>query len=76
MTVEGSTPDEALANLRDEFQRRLAAGAQLMSLHFPSTGQPLAQFAGTLDGTDPLVQAWKESMAEYRAMVEADPDYR
>jgi hypothetical protein len=75
LSAEGGTPDEALAKLRELLCSRLAAGAQIVSLELPQAAHPLAQFAGTLQRDDPLVQAWKESMAEYRQKVEEDPDY-
>jgi hypothetical protein len=75
LSAEGGTPAEALANFRELLSNRLAAGAQIVSLSLPSTGHPLDRFAGSLNRADPLVQAWKESMAEYRKQVEDDPNY-
>jgi hypothetical protein len=75
MSAEGGTPAEALAKLQELLCNRLAAGAQIVALQLPPTPHPLAPFAGTLNRDDPLVQAWKESMAEYRKKVEEDPDY-
>ena len=75
LSAEGSTADEALAKFRELLSTHLAGGARIVSVEVPSTKHPLARFAGTLQRDDPLVQSWKEEMAEYRKQVEADADY-
>jgi hypothetical protein len=71
-SVEGSTRDEALWKLRGEIEGRLSAGASLVSMDFPGLEHPLAPFAGDLKD-DPLLEEWKEAMAEYRRSVDSDP---
>jgi hypothetical protein len=73
LTAEGVTEAEALANLKEAIQRRLANGARLVPLELPSAEHPWRPYAGTLKD-DPLLHEWKEAMAEYRRQMEADPD--
>ena len=75
LSAEGSTADEALAKFRELLSTHLAGGARIVPVEVPSAEHPLARFAGTLQRDDPLVQSWKEEMAEYRKQAEADPDY-
>ena len=65
MTVEGATEQEALENLRTAISGRMGAGARIVSLEVSSPQPPWAAFAGTLRD-DPLLDRWKEAMAEYR----------
>lgn len=74
LSAEGATPDEALRNLRAVMDQQLKNGKQLMSVDFPVTENPWLAMAGIFDPNDPLIQQWKEAMAEYRLEVEADPD--
>jgi hypothetical protein len=73
LTAEGSTRDEALQRLRDLIAQRIPAGAELVSLCIPTTGHPWASFAGDLKD-DPLLESWKEAMADYRRQMDDDPD--
>jgi hypothetical protein len=72
-TVEGSTEEEALRKLHDLIDARLAAGAQVVPLLVSSAEHPWAPFAGKLRN-DPMLEAWKQAMADYRRQVEEDPD--
>src|SRR5262245_53695757 len=71
--AEGKTPEEALQNLREMIEGRMAAGARIVSLQVSSPKAPWAPFAGMLRG-DPMLSAWKQAMAEYRRRMDEDPD--
>ena len=73
LTAEGPTPDEALRLLRQEVDQRVAAGATLTSIDIPSSEHPWLRWAGTLKG-DPLVDEWRQAVAEYRAEIDNDPN--
>jgi hypothetical protein len=81
LCAEGSTRDEALANLRAKIVERLAAGVEIVTLDIPVgtsdvriEEHPLARFAGTLDPNDPIVQDWFQIMAENRLKEEETID--
>lgn len=73
LTAEGGTQEEALANLKEKLQARLARGAVVVPLELPSQPHPLAEFAGMFKD-DPLLKHWKKSMAAYRRKVDKDSD--
>ena len=73
LTAEGATPDEALRLLRQEVAQKVAAGAALTSLEVPSAEHPWLRWAGTLKD-DPLVEEWRQAVAEYRAAIDNDPN--
>jgi len=65
LEIEAPTRDEAVQKLRELIDRRLEAGAEVLGLEIPGPAHPLARFAGMLRD-DPLVESWKDAMAEYR----------
>jgi len=65
LTAEGATPEEALRKLREQVTSRAAAGDRFGSLEVPREEHPLAPFGGYLKG-HPLLERWKQAMAEYR----------
>jgi hypothetical protein len=73
ITAEGRTDTEALQNLRERIQGQLAAGARITCLDFPVEEHPLARSAGIFQPGDPLVQEWKEIMAENRRKGDENP---
>lgn len=73
LTAEGTTEAEALANLKEAIQGRLINGARLVPLEIPVAEHPWLPYAGTLKD-DPLLEEWKEAMAEYRRQMDADPN--
>ena len=75
LSAEGATRDEALRKLRDLMDGRLQNGAQLVPFEVRPKENPWLASAGIFDPNDPLVQEWKQAMAEYRQEVEDDPDY-
>jgi hypothetical protein len=74
MTAEGATRNDALQNLRRLIEGKVAAGAEIVTLDVPVDEHPWLPFAGMFRD-DPLVQEWKETMAELRRQAdEADLD--
>ncbi len=69
LEIEASTREEAVEKLRGLIDRRLQAGAEVLCLEIPSQAHPLARFAGMFKD-DPLLQPWKDAMAEYRRETE------
>jgi len=63
---EAPTREEALQKLRQLIERRMAAGAEFVAVNIAPSGHPLATFAGMLKD-EPLVEPWKQAMADYRA---------
>jgi hypothetical protein len=75
-TAQGKTGAEALENLRQQIQSRINAGAWITFLDVPVREHPLARAAGIFQPGDPLVQEWKEIMAENRKRDEESTDWR
>jgi hypothetical protein len=65
MTADGSTQEEALANLREKLKARLARGGVVVPLELPLQAHPLSEFVGMFKD-DPLIKEWKKSMKAYR----------
>jgi hypothetical protein len=51
----------------------MKAGAAIVPLEVPAGPHPLAQFVGMFKD-DPLIDEWKEAMADYRRKINEDPD--
>ena len=66
LTAEGATREEALQRLREGVQARLRSGAQLTLLEVTPAENPWLAMAGMRDPRDPIVQEWKQIMAERR----------
>lgn len=73
LSADGATREEALAKLREQLQERMKAGAAIVPLEVGPEPHPLAKFAGMFKD-DPLIEEWKQSMAEYRKSIDDDPD--
>lgn len=71
LSAEGATREEVMAKLQAQLQARLQAGAALVSLEVPGPSHPLARFVGMFKD-DPLMNEWKESMADYRRTIDED----
>jgi hypothetical protein len=65
--------DEAILELRKLIQTRIEAGAEVVKLKFALGEHPLARFAGMFKD-DPLLEPWKQAMAEYRRDRDDDLD--
>jgi hypothetical protein len=73
LETRAPTREEAIRKLRELIERRVAAGAELVSVSVDTSAHPLAAFAGRLKD-DPLVEPWKQAMADYRTKRDASPD--
>src|SRR5580693_8236675 len=73
VVAEGATREEALAQLKDKIQARIA-GAEVVTLDVGATEHPWMQFAGMYKD-DPLFDEWQKAIAEYRDQVEKDDNY-
>jgi hypothetical protein len=73
LTAEGTTPEEALQKLHEQVTSRAAAGTRFVSIEVSREEHPLAQFAGYLKD-HPLLERWKQAMADYRKQRDTDPD--
>jgi hypothetical protein len=69
LEIEAPTRDEAVQRIRQLIDERLDAGAEVLDLEIRSRAHPLARFAGMLKD-DPLLQPWKDAIAEYRRQSE------
>jgi hypothetical protein len=73
LTVEAPTRQQALAKLKEELQARLRNGAEIVSLELASDPHPLAEFVGMFKD-DPMIEDWKEAMADYRRKIDEKPE--
>lgn len=73
ISAEGASREEALANLKEKLQAKLAEGAVVVPVEVPTQAHPLAEFAGMYKD-DPLIKEWKKSVAAYRRKVDKDSD--
>jgi predicted RNase H-like HicB family nuclease len=75
LTAEGTTRDEALANLRRLIDQRVADGAEVAALSVPGkdAANPWVGFAGMFKD-DPYFGEVIDIMAENRRKMDADPD--
>jgi len=74
LSAEGATRDEALQKLRELMDQQLQNGTQWAALEVPAVENPWRAMAGSLDPNDPVVQEWKEIMADNRRKIDEDPD--
>lgn len=73
LETEAPTREEAIRKLRQLIELRVAAGAEVVAVSVGNSTHPLAGFAGMLKD-DPLVEPWKQAMAEYRQQRDVDTD--
>jgi hypothetical protein len=64
--AEGATPEAALEKLRQSVERRLVAGARIVSLEVSPSDHVWLPFAGVFDESDPIVQKWLAVMKSRR----------
>jgi len=72
-SAEGVTADDALSALTRRVASDVAAGARIGTIDIPGCEHPLSGLVGTLKG-HPLLDDWKDAVAEYRRELDADPD--
>jgi predicted RNase H-like HicB family nuclease len=70
LIAEGATRDEALQKLRELIEARVSAGAEIVTLEVPVAEHARNAFAGVFRD-DPLVEEWKQTMAELRRQADA-----
>lgn len=75
VSVDGATREEALKKLQDEIQTRIRSGAEIITLEMPAESNPWLKIAGMYKD-DPMLEEWKQAMAEYRDQIEKDDGYR
>lgn len=71
LTAEAATPDEAVRRLTDSLQRRLRAGAQVMTITLPEPA-PTAPVIGGWLPDDDLTREWQEAVEDYRRECDAE----
>lgn len=73
-SADGATQQEALENLRKLLQGSVPPQAWLVALQLTTNQEsPLDRVAGIFDPEDPLVQEWKQIMAENRKTADMGP---
>jgi predicted RNase H-like HicB family nuclease len=72
-SAEGATPEEAMENLRAVAGQSLQTGARIEDLDLPPKEDPWLRFAGDLKD-DPLVEEWRQAVADYRRAIDEDPE--
>jgi hypothetical protein len=70
LTAEGATREEALGQLRQAWQLRQSAGAEIESVELAAATHSLAPYAGMFKD-NPLFDAWQQAIADRR---QADED--
>ena len=70
----GWTSDEALSNLRNEVQKEVESGRQMVMLDIDLKEEnPLMRIAGSLKN-NPLFDEWQEAMREFRQQRDIEDD--
>ena len=69
LTAQGATREEALGHLRQAWQNRVSAGAEVALLDLSAAAHPLAPYAGMFKD-NPLFDAWQQAIADYRCQAE------
>ncbi len=75
--AEGNTRDEAVSKVRDELNRQLEQGKEIVIVEVgPTTENPWLQMGGWLKD-DPLFDEWREEVEAYRRKcdIEAGVEY-
>jgi hypothetical protein len=73
MSAEGATRAEAIARLKTLIANRLTLGTELIGVELGAEECSLAPVAGWTED-DPLLDEWQQAVADYRRLVEDDPD--
>lgn len=73
LIAEGTTREEAMEKLRELVKVRAAKGAEIRPLHVAPGPHPFSDQAGWLRG-DPMYDAWRQAMEDYRRQLDEDPD--
>lgn len=73
LTAEGATAAEAIDRLAEQVRTRLHAGAKLAELCVGAGAAPWQEDAGYLHD-EPLFEAWRDAIEEYRRKSDEDPE--
>ena len=73
LTGEGPTREAAIAELKKQLQLRLQSGAEIVPIELGDQRHPLVEFVGMFRD-DPLIEDWKQAMAEYRRKIDQNPE--
>ncbi len=71
---QGATREEALSQLRQEIDRRMAEGAVVIPLEIPAIEEKPPIWGIGMFRDDPLFDEWQEAIAEYRRKVDEEED--
>src|SRR4051812_16391299 len=75
LAADGATKDEARHNLQQLIEERVISGAEYTTVEIPGVNEehPLAKYSGMFKD-NPLMDEWRQAVAEYRRQVDEDPD--
>jgi hypothetical protein len=73
LTAEGATREEAMDKLGDLVKARITGGAEIRPLQVAAGPHPWSDQAGWLRD-DPMYDAWRQAMEDYRNKLDEDPD--
>ena len=74
VTVEGATREEAIEKYRDQINRQLSAGAEVVQVEIGRQERPWEKYRGMWAEDDPVIDEWLKCIEEYRREVDADPN--
>jgi hypothetical protein len=74
LSAEGPTADAATENLRQMLTSRLVAATRLVTVQLGPAPHPLAAQGGMYKD-EPLYEAWRQAIEDYRNERENDPDH-
>lgn len=74
LQADGSTPEEAIRNLRTSIGQKLQGGKRLVAVDFDANDNPWLDLIGTIDPNDPLTKEWEAEMEAFRLECENDPN--
>ena len=72
-SAEGPTREDAVRNAQEVVARRVAQGLEVTTIQVQPAPAPWARYAGSLRD-DPLLEAFRAAVEEYRAMRDAEED--
>jgi hypothetical protein len=77
VVAEGPTPEEAVAKVQNELNKRWQQGKVVMIEVGPNAENPWLKMAGTLQD-DPIVDEWRAAVEDYRRQrdIEDGIEYR
>jgi hypothetical protein len=73
LAAEGATREEAMNKLGELIKARVAKGAEVRPLRVTAGPHPWSDQAGSLRD-DPMYDAWRQAMEDYRRRLDEDPD--